>query len=523
MEGVALSSRAHEPNREQLTSRAMLTNRETADMMPQAKPEFTFAFKNSGKLAGKVGVGASGGATGSTIKSTSLLGKVSEEEGETSSTGCAPSAVSAAARLPAAGRLPPKQTMGDTTYRSLVMITSDPSQVKAVTQRGEKPRAKPAISLSSGFVFSFTVDFPRQKVFQELMNVAQPLGLDLGPYEQSLAMSKEDSTAAKVLKQGVVRKIVDRAKGTTTLQELTQLEKDKKLEWTQLSSSDTDLRMMGREPTRLPWTSISLSDAPAGTMVTFEFSFDSVLIASEELRRWGLGGCLCFGASKLDNMPLTIRRKLPAAMRTSWQEDMGGRGHAATHTPAALGGFEIAFGMPFYRKDLWKELTKVQYPLGSNPTADFQLYGEGGKELAKDDQVGVGTKRIVFFKDPQDAGQVISEVSNLFETKDACFMKWRQILSSKGGLQMLGLGERKPEFSFGIIDGTPEGGEGSTLFLSYDFHAVSFNHGGGSPFQKGGFMYEGAVAAEYVRGVLEPNIKDAFEDDMLMRGYKKLD
>ena len=43
--------------------------------------------------------------------------------------------------------------------------------------------------------------------------------------------------------------------------------------------------------------------------------------------------------------------------------------------------------------------------------------------------------------------------------------------------------------------------------------------GGGSA----AFFYEGADAAEYVRGVLEPNIKEAFEDDMRMRGYKRMD
>ena len=85
---------------------------------------------------------------------------------------------------------------------------------------------------------------------------------------------------------------------------------------------------------------------------------------------------------------------------------------------------------------------------------------------------------------------------------------------------MLGLGEHKPEFAFGLLDGTPEGDTtGCTLFLNYDFHAVSFNQGGGSA----AFFYEGADAAEYVRGVLEPNIKEAFEDDMRMRGYKRMD
>eukprot|EP00326_Haptolina_ericina_P013755 CAMPEP_0181228926 /NCGR_PEP_ID=MMETSP1096-20121128/33614_1 /TAXON_ID=156174 ORGANISM="Chrysochromulina ericina, Strain CCMP281" /NCGR_SAMPLE_ID=MMETSP1096 /ASSEMBLY_ACC=CAM_ASM_000453 /LENGTH=223 /DNA_ID=CAMNT_0023322495 /DNA_START=1 /DNA_END=672 /DNA_ORIENTATION=- len=223
----------------------------------------------------------------------------------------------------------------------------------------------------------------------------------------------------------------------------------------------------------------------------------------------------------MPNMPLAIRRRLPAAMRTSWTDDMSVRGHSPSTTPVGLGGFEVAFGLPFARADVWSELTKVQNPLGSNPYAEFELYGEGRRKLEKGERVRQGMKRVVFFKEASDAGQIISELTDLFERDTSSFMKWRQTLSSKGGLQLLGLGDRKPEFSFGLMDdGTPEGTAGCTLFLTYDFYSVSFNRGS---FGSGNFFYEGARAAEYVRSVLEPNIREAFEDDMLLRGYKKLE
>ena len=66
--------------------------------------------------------------------------------------------------------------------------------------------------------------------------------------------------------------------------------------------------MLGKESTRKPWTTITLAESPTGTLVTFEFSFDSVLIANEEMLRWGMGLmsflCSCVTSQTLPNMPV---------------------------------------------------------------------------------------------------------------------------------------------------------------------------------------------------------------------------
>ena len=176
-------------------------------------------------------------------------------------------------------------------------------------------------------------------------------------------------------------------------------------------------------------------------------------------------------------------------------------------SPDLGGGFTIRFCLPFGRHELYKELTLPENPLGSSPSAIFEILRPGFTEGVT---ISPGCVRMVTFSAPF-FGSTVSELtvadSGPTDGMGTSKVKWRQLESSTR-LNLQGRDDHAPEFAIEL-----EGGAefGTLVTLTYNF-ATAEMHGPLSCFSWG-------CMPQLLRYHLHSSIVSVWHMEMVRRCY----
>jgi len=342
--------------------------------------------------------------------------------------------------------------------------------------------------LGNSYTCSFAIPFKRVDVFQELCNCKAPLGISLSKLKLTVMQSWNSSVEIEQYVVGCIRQVDFLDPKGITISELVAMEPGFMLRWMELENSVQTMRMVGRGQNK-PLFTVTLADSPRGTVATLRYDFHMVEVPG-----------MCCGSRLRPSFPPNISRNLATMLKNAWATDMVNRGYSQIATDdVGLGdGFEVSFTIPFVRMDVFKEVTMFNNPLGAdNSEINFQM---NGQSVADNAQITLGTKRTAIYSSTDYAGTTVSECVDCIP---GTFIKWRQLESTKKGMQLVGDGKRHPEFSISLLDNAL----GTTVHLKYDYAKVV----DGGPMGTSG----------KIKQFFEQTAADTWTKDMTNRGYKQ--
>jgi len=353
----------------------------------------------------------------------------------------------------------------------------------------EQPRSDEGTGpLGNSYTCSFAIPFKRTDVFKELINSKAPLGISLTKLKLTVMKSWNSSVELDEYEVGCIRQVDFMEPKGITISELVAMEPGYLLRWMELENSVQTMRMVGRGQNK-PLFTVTLADSPRGTVATLRYDFHQVEVPG-----------MCCGSRMRSSFPPNISNNLATMLKNAWSTDMNARGYQQIATDdVSLGdGFETSFTIPFLRADVFKELTRFNNPLGADNSE--LTFNSNGSSMAADATVSLGTKRTAVYQRQELMGQTVSECVDFIP---GTFIKWRQLETSKRGMQLVGDGAKKPEFAISLLDNAL----GTTVHLKYDYAKI----------EAGGEMGSSARIKQF----FDQTAADTWTKDMVGRGYQK--
>ena len=140
--------------------------------------------------------------------------------------------------------------------------------------------------LENTFSASFTLPFDRTIIFDAITD-PRPLGLDNSKVQVTFYKSWTDSSTIPRPELGCIRDVHFLPSGGRVLAQLVELDHPRMIQWEEIESSGTQLRMLGTISAR-PTYMVQLEEHPAGTEVTLTYNFHRV---EETISCFGLALC----------------------------------------------------------------------------------------------------------------------------------------------------------------------------------------------------------------------------------------
>jgi len=174
-------------------------------------------------------------------------------------------------------------------------------------------------------------------------------------------------------------------------------------------------------------------------------------------------------------------------------------------------GFAVSFILPFKRDDLWQELIADRL-VGTDEDEDikYTIIRPGNDE---ENPVSVGCVREAVFGAPIHG----RSVSELLEMKPPSYIKWATLLQTDTIFEFMGRSDEvPPSIALALKENKrsklhPEGG--TTITMKYDFGWIQVH---------GIFCCLGPFAADFLKGRLEKDMKQKWQESMARRGYAPL-
>ncbi|KAL1499034.1 hypothetical protein AB1Y20_013550 [Prymnesium parvum] len=352
----------------------------------------------------------------------------------------------------------------------------------------------------------FGLPFNRSDVFNELAKFGRPLGAS----EPRIAYSSPDGSIGSddPVKVGVMRtaNFSNEEDLGMTLSQCIALEPNRKIVWRQVVAEKKGVVFCGTD-SMPPETAFELSngqpDGRPGTAVKLTFSFvelkfDGVACTSKtlpdpksfsemshakfsaDMEARGYTNLVSprgatFNRSRGEEEELAIKllasgEKLCAGDQ---QKTLGTGGQDWGNPPKTSGrqGFQVEFGLPFQRTDVFTELTKFGKPLGaSEPRITYSC---PDAIVNPNDPVRLGILRTVQYTSEEDFGMTQSQCV-AFEPNRK--IVWRQVAAEKKGVMFQGADGAYPETEFELSNGQPNGQPGTTVKVKTSFDLLSVNH-----------------------------------------------
>eukprot|EP00962_Isochrysis_galbana_P054374 scaffold25886_cov135-Isochrysis_galbana.AAC.1 len=196
--------------------------------------------------------------------------------------------------------------------------------------------------------------------------------------------------------------------------------------------------------------------------------------------------------------------EVPAASARAAVESAAGKMQAVQHGvlgPRAAGcGFVTTFSLPFARTDVYRELARVDRPLGVGMDAHCEVTDGYGKPAVV---LTLGCIRRISFDDPADG----STTSQLVAHRPDSELTWRQL---------------QCDVRIGLVGGTEEGSEpvcsislddsaeGTLVSIHYAFHRVA---------ARGPICLLLPCLGPMIRTQMQEGVPREWKEEMLQRGY----
>lgn len=141
---------------------------------------------------------------------------------------------------------------------------------------------------------------------------------------------------------------------------------------------------------------------------------------------------------------------------------------AVTHLHQQM--WQVEFGLPFNRSDVFNELAKFGRPLGASEPRI--AYSSPDGSIGSDDPVKVGVMRTANFSNEEDLGMTLSQCIALEPNRK---IVWRQVVAEKKGVVFCGTDRMPPETAFELSNGQPDGRPGTAVKLTFSFVELKFD------------------------------------------------